>query len=521
MTRFVHWSELLRVRVRVLQAIKAIGSWAMADAPFPPDVPGAIPPPPPVSASGTSWAAPTWAPPGAPPPQTTTKPSSAAPFIALAVVLGLLVLAGVLVARGSGSKWAKSWDPRVVDLVKFVEQDRELTFKHPIKVEFLTDAQFDAFLNQGGPSDDAADKNAYIVQQALGLVAADYDPAKGKAGEDASTVGVYTPNDKRIRVRGSELTVDVRITLVHELTHALQDQAFNLGKVDRLANTDEEARGIGAIIEGDATLVEQNYISSLGDDDRTDLESVSAPSGSGGLPPAIIATFGLPYLVGDEFVYLIAADGVEARDGLFTDPPTSQLPLIDPLAYADPGDKPSIKAPTVPDPVKNVTDELGPAQWFYALTTMLSPADARSAMTAFGTDRAAFTRTSGTLCVTDNIAPRSSSTRAALRTALESWAAADASNRSLTDADNLIVAKSCATTTPKGDTKIRDALFDLEARNNVMASLRARNITTSNKAAVCVAEDALDTIGAEEAQAATADEAALEQLATDAKSCRV
>ena len=34
-------------------------------------------------------------------------------------------------------------------------------------------------------------------------------------------------------MRGTDLTdVDVRITLVHELTHALQDQHFDLTKLD-------------------------------------------------------------------------------------------------------------------------------------------------------------------------------------------------------------------------------------------------------------------------------------------------
>jgi hypothetical protein len=175
-----------------------------------------------------------------------------------------LAAAIVLIARGGSSKWAKSWDPRVTDMVTFVENDRELTFKHPIKVLFLTDAEFDAFLKRGsGITGGGGDKNAYIVQQALGMVASDYDPAKGRAGEDASTVGLYTPDDKTIRVRGSELTPEVRITLVHELVHALQDQSFNLGKVDSQAKTEEEGRGLVAIIEGDAVLVEQNYYASL------------------------------------------------------------------------------------------------------------------------------------------------------------------------------------------------------------------------------------------------------------------
>ena len=46
---------------------------------------------------------------------------------------------------GLGRGWrtgACCWDPRVQDLVRFVEAERGLTFEHPVPVDFLTPEQF-------------------------------------------------------------------------------------------------------------------------------------------------------------------------------------------------------------------------------------------------------------------------------------------------------------------------------------------------------------------------------------------
>ena len=65
-------------------------------------------------------------------------------------------------------------------------------------------------------------------------------------------------------MRGTDLTdVDVRITLVHELTHALQDQRFDLTKLDDTVETEGEDFALTALVEGDATSVEDDYLFSL------------------------------------------------------------------------------------------------------------------------------------------------------------------------------------------------------------------------------------------------------------------
>src|SRR5437763_1322803 len=49
----------------------------------------------------------------------------------------------------SGSS-ASQWDPRVLDVVQFVERRRGLQFKHPVPMTFLDDAAFDKTVTTSG-----------------------------------------------------------------------------------------------------------------------------------------------------------------------------------------------------------------------------------------------------------------------------------------------------------------------------------------------------------------------------------
>ena len=73
-----------------------------------------------------------------------------------------------------------------------------------------------------------------------------------------------TRSARRSTCAGTDLTdVDVRVTLVHELTHALQDQHFDLTKLDDAVETSGEDFALTALVEGDATSVEDDYLFSL------------------------------------------------------------------------------------------------------------------------------------------------------------------------------------------------------------------------------------------------------------------
>ena len=108
--------------------------------------------------------------------------------------------------------------------------------------------------------------------RALGLIEGDVDLFdKFNELQGKGTIGFYSYEDERIRIRGTELTPAVESTLVHELTHALQDQNFDLGKrfeeLDKAddANSSAASDGFDALVEGDARRIEDKWRASLSD----------------------------------------------------------------------------------------------------------------------------------------------------------------------------------------------------------------------------------------------------------------
>ena len=128
-----------------------------------------------------------------------------------------------------------AWDSRVKEYVDVVEDQRDLEFKHPIYVDFLSVKAFKKQVTSD--EDDLTDKDREEIKQAtsmfraLGLIEGEidlFDTMNELQG--AGIVGYYDYETERIRIRGTKLTPTVQSTLVHELTHALQDQHFDLEK---------------------------------------------------------------------------------------------------------------------------------------------------------------------------------------------------------------------------------------------------------------------------------------------------
>src|SRR5262245_56655055 len=69
-----------------------------------------------------------------------------------------------------------------------------------------------------------------------------------KANEDlvdAGTAAFYGPDTQRVAVRGTDMTVEVRVTLAHELTHVLQESA--LRRRDGAHCRVRDVRGAGSV----------------------------------------------------------------------------------------------------------------------------------------------------------------------------------------------------------------------------------------------------------------------------------
>ena len=145
-----------------------------------------------------------------------------------------------------------------MDIQRFVERERGLKFKTNVDVQLASDDEFTQMLDQ-----ELAKEGPALAESATGAARPRSDPSDRRLHEgqrdllDNTVLGFYDPETKKLVVRGTEVTPFVRDTLAHELTHALDDQWFDLDRPQLDTADDETGFGFTALAEGDATAVEQ------------------------------------------------------------------------------------------------------------------------------------------------------------------------------------------------------------------------------------------------------------------------
>jgi hypothetical protein len=184
--------------------------------------------------------------------------------------------------------------------------------------------------------------------------------------------GYYDPEtDEMVVVSsgdGEVLSASDEITFAHETVHALQDQHFDLlavqGDIDTLS--DDQSLAIDALIEGDATVGQLEYLldnpSLIRDlqDELSDLDSSSLDDA----PEIYAETLLFPYEEGADFVgELYDAGGWDAVNAAFDNPPQTTEQVLHPDKYLS-GEGP---APvTINDPLS----ALGPDWQVFDLNVM-------------------------------------------------------------------------------------------------------------------------------------------------------
>ncbi|MFB6096300.1 MAG: Hvo_1808 family surface protein [Haloferacaceae archaeon] len=164
----------------------------------------------------------------------------------------------------------------------------------------------------------------------------------------SSVAGYYTPANDQIVIVGDGAAGFLlkEQTLAHELTHALQDQHFDLTRYDR--ETREGHNALSGLIEGDASYVGHLYRDRCGDA----WDCLQAPAGGAGGSGGGLANIGpylltyQPYSDGPTFVrQLYRRGGWSAVNDAYDAPPESTEQVIHPARY--PADGPA--RPTVTD----------------------------------------------------------------------------------------------------------------------------------------------------------------------------
>ncbi|MEF8814956.1 MAG: Hvo_1808 family surface protein [Halovenus sp.] len=221
-----------------------------------------------------------------------------------------------------------------------VEMLRDLPFEETVDVRLINRS---SLTGSGGEASDTTAARFEDEQfRALFLVGDTADASQREAETTGQTVGgFYSPTTGEILVVTDSGTprVDVSV-LAHELTHALQDQHFDLRGVMSTTTQDRTHARLG-LVEGDAEVVRTGYEERCGEVWACVEYGPSGPGGNGsGQQPGSSVHLGLymnsffPYNDGVEFVEALrSGEDWTPVDEAYERPPDTSKEIIDPAQY--------------------------------------------------------------------------------------------------------------------------------------------------------------------------------------------
>jgi hypothetical protein len=185
---------------------------------------------------------------------------------------------------------------------------RSLPILRPVKSGTQTRTQIEQMLLNNLNKEINTDeiRAVELTLKKLGLVTSNFDYRSLVVKLLTEQVaGFYEPKSKKFYL-ADWISIDAqKPIMVHELTHALQDQHFDLERFDNWSKTESDSRlAITALVEGDATAAMYKYIL------ENPLVAIKAFASMGNInseqlnnaPRVIRESFGFPYQQGTEFV---------------------------------------------------------------------------------------------------------------------------------------------------------------------------------------------------------------------------
>jgi hypothetical protein len=257
------------------------------------------------------------------------------------VLVGVLG-AGAILEDQRAERVRAEVDAVLPALQGFVQDARGLPFEEPVEVEVLDDEAFlDALHEEPADAPQAReDRDGERTLKALGLVEPDADLDEQVEQQlDAGVVGFYDPSTDRLAVRGREVDVFTELVLVHELTHALQDQHFDLERPELEQTDDERSLAFDSLVEGDAVRVEDAWLSAQSPDRQAEVldRLGGAPDRTTG-DDTVAALLSFPYVAGPSYVrQVLDAGGQAALDAAYATPPATTEQVLQPDAGAPVG----------------------------------------------------------------------------------------------------------------------------------------------------------------------------------------
>jgi hypothetical protein len=299
------------------------------------------------------------------------------------------------------------------ELILVVARLRALEPKAPINKGVKSRDEIFQFVNQAANNqfEKGELKSEGIVMQKLGLIPDDLDYASFAVKlltEQAG--GYYDPEKKSFFIAAWLPPEQQKPAMVHELTHALQDQYFDLDgmiKRDRKAHNDDMTLAHMAIAEGDATAVMLNYLLEPAGRSFTELpDLVFIMQAQLSLmnnqfevlknaPDYLKQILVFPYSYGAAFMQKVRGHNEpwSAVDKIYADLPASTEQIIHPDKYLSDRDNP--KSIEIEDPAQQLGQDwkltykniMGEFSLYLLLKLHLSEEVAKRAVSGWGGDQ--------------------------------------------------------------------------------------------------------------------------------------
>lgn len=273
-------------------------------------------------------------------------------------LMGLVLLVGCGEAPAADTTLVISSDPELramaAELLPGLASRSGLELREPVRLERRSRAQLEAYL-QARLDEEVSEEEAGHIQESYGLLGLFpgeldlRDLLLDVYGEQVA--GFYDPDSAALFVLDDQPAEALRPLLVHELVHAVQDQAADLDALTDRERGNDRQTAAQAAIEGHATLVMLEYMteqmqgqpvdfSTLPDFGQALRPALEAMSGQfpalAGAPAVLRESLLFPYLEGASFVQAVwtSADGRPAPLGPFL--PASTEQVIDPSRLLGP-----------------------------------------------------------------------------------------------------------------------------------------------------------------------------------------
>jgi hypothetical protein len=257
----------------------------------------------------------------------------------------------------------------VDDILKFDSERTGLPIKHPVKRKLTSRAEVQKFFLDAFRDDESAKRlqQAELVLKKFGLIPRD-SSLEGTllALYTESVAGYYDPKTKTVNLLDWLDPESQKPVLAHELTHALQDQNFDLQKYFKTPKPKKEEYDVTtselqtarvAVMEGQAAATMVDWLLA----DRG-LSLATAPDVGRAMQAAMLSEgdapifshaplylredMKFPYTYGLNFTLdLLKADKMKAYSEPFTRPPNSTRQIMEPETYLNHEEVPPLAMP--------------------------------------------------------------------------------------------------------------------------------------------------------------------------------